>query len=1214
MPTDNRDVRRIYNDYLSTTDPNALATKNVYYTPFHRGISSFFFNIDRVDHLGGSDPAGLFTIMFSMAATTFDAATDMTGGTCVSAAGADLTQGFTNGNNNGDTGYSANGYVVAVKVETANQPVAGIIQNLASDVRFGYMQFNYGTGPGEGYTRNNVAGNWNVDNFEDTTTEITWRYADGGRVRNFVGDTSTATDPHLSTVLQIVNNINNQNIQMNTPLEEVLWEAGRYFQQLPPAYQPEDNPSTPPNNAVDYEVSQTWDPYYFSDFNNGDGTYGRYVPCAKSFIIFISDGEGNNNSGLPTSTWPTGANTNTLNGDGSGYLDDIAYNLHVKDLRNDVTAFGKATDTILQTITLYTVFTFDDSPTAKATMMKAARAGGFVDLNLDNNTDGTASDTNPLAFVGSPEWDSDGDNVPDTYFEAQDGSEMETKLQAALTDILKKTSAGSAISVLSERSASGAVVHQALFFPEKTFNSIYKVKWPGTLNAYWYNNTLTAQNIREDNTNSFFLDTLADNVLDFQIDTSGNLQIDYYGTTPLGALDPSNKLGTYTNIDDVHKIWEGGEKLKNRAGSDRTIYGVNESGVMTSFSSANVTAVDGLFGKFSTCLGDAAHRADNLIQYTRGESDKFTASTGSACRSRVVDSTGNIWKLGDIINSTPKVIDYTPHSVLFTGANDGMIHAFQVGKIRKDGISTSQSVRLCDKNTGACTTSEIGKELWAFIPKNAMPYLKYLADPDYCHLYVVDLGTYYINDNGRKILIGGMRFGGATTATYEQGSNSYWTGDTDRDGTINTDSDGDKLQIIPETVGGCTSTTPANCQGVSSYFALDVTDPNSPVLLWEYSHPGLGFSYSGPAWIKRGAKRYVMFASGPTNYKGYAENQNLKLFILEVDSNFRMVDPDTDGNVDEHVFKIDGVGATGYVKDSTITQFTSGFGGRMFTDGVDSNKDGKTDAVFFGVNWFTSVANGWKGNVLAVVPTDDPPTSGSTVNWQIEKTFNDGQAPITSKVTYGDCFGVPTLYFGSGRWFYKLDEPGKLIASDTNSLYGIDIAECMAAITDTDTKTKCTMSFNTSHSSHIDECPTDNPGNHSWQISTLAPNDGTYMKERVISDPTFSDNMAFFTTAQPSADICAFGGRSRIFALNCATGNNIFSTNCPGFIVDIPAASLLLQLSGGNIEDTKLDSTYLTEGNNKATGWFVGMPPESGATFLPPTGLLKGKIILWIEH
>jgi hypothetical protein len=108
-----------------------------------------------------------------------------------------------------------------------------------------------------------------------------------------VGDINTTVNPHGDTVLEIVNNINQQNIQMNIPLEEVLWEAVQYFEQNAPGFRPEDNPDTPPNNAVDFERNNIWDLYYFDSEND-------FIPCANSYIIMVSDGEGNNNSVLPT--------------------------------------------------------------------------------------------------------------------------------------------------------------------------------------------------------------------------------------------------------------------------------------------------------------------------------------------------------------------------------------------------------------------------------------------------------------------------------------------------------------------------------------------------------------------------------------------------------------------------------------------------------------------------------------------------------------------------------------------------------------------------------------------------------------------------------------------------------------------------------------------------------------------------------------------------
>ena len=118
------------------------------------------------------------------------------------------------------------------------------------------------------------------------------------------------------------------------------------------------------------------------------------------------------------------------------------------------------------------------------------------------------------------------------------------------------------------------------------------------------------------------------------------------------------------------------------------------------------------------------------------------------------------------------------------------------------------------------------------------------------HVYYVDLkpriadvkiftpDSVHINGWG-TVLIGGMRLGGSPTNTTATGA----TGLT-----------------ISNFNGGSTSRTFR-----SAYFALDITVPVNPNLLWEYTDANLGYTASYPTVIKVGAKWYAVFGSGPTN-------------------------------------------------------------------------------------------------------------------------------------------------------------------------------------------------------------------------------------------------------------------------------------------------------------------------------------------------------------
>jgi type IV pilus assembly protein PilY1 len=1039
-----------------------------------------------------------------------------------------------------------------------------------------------------------------------------------------------------------------------TPLAENLYEVGRYFSQLPPFY--DDKPVINSEKAylvyddTDASSSNIWDPYIYTFDSNS-----QKVRCAKSFVILFTDGEPYRDDYVPSAIVGTSGGSGDYDGDN-----------HSEDCSKTGNKDNSCDDN-LDDVARYLYWDHKNTADTDDDTYRDLRSDLDGEQHLEIYTVAFGSNSIPQILQDT------ADNANGVAYAAEDGEQLNAALTSAITSILKKTSAGSSISVLSERASSGSLINQALFFPEKTFtdattSTSYDVSWTGSLNAYWFYNTTTVSNIRENTTDKydsvnsltyFALDVYDDKVLDFEVDDQGSLKIKYYKTiqtgSQIGAADPNSATGgtagpegIYQSIDDVKKIFESGEILKNRTvyadpnlltdSGRRYVYGVSSTGQMEEFVQSKFSSFADQFNlsssDFPACLGPISTNAEkeiaskNLISYIRGTTDDFTSVTNitEKCRSRQVDDSGNLWKLGDIVYSTPKVVDYTylnkKFSLLFTGSNDGMLHAFKIGKLRKDVLASNQTIALCDDSYGACTNYEIGKEAWSFIPRNVMPYLKYQTDPAYKHIYTVDLPPYIIEFEGKTILIGGLRFGGAN-GCYD-GNN--WCGDTTID--INNDSNSNPYQAVPPqaTVNSIKNadsssfitTPPATLPGttlastnlgMSSYYALDITNPYAPVFLWEFTDPKLGYSYSGPAFITRkdggSNENYIMFLSGPSNSNGHAAgNQELVAFFLKVDDNFNF----------QQLYTVD----SNIKGGKPFGNINMGFGGRLFTNGIDYNDDGETDAVFFGANWITS--NNWKGDVFLVAPTDDPPLSSGNnpdLNWTIKNVLNEGQVPITAKIEHGGCYGNQYIYFGSGRWFYKLDTPGNTNANDTNALYGIQIDDCMQ---DLIAGGKCTGSFNNTHSSKSGDDLCDNSSNNlisgsiSWKYDGLEHNTGgDYFMERVITDPTVASNQVFFTSMEPSSDICDFGGRTRLWGFNCRTGHDMWD-GCNDAKTDPPPGSLLLQLSGGNIEDTQLNLESFTEEGNKATDWFTGVPPESGTPFVPLSGKLNGEILLWIER
>jgi type IV pilus assembly protein PilY1 len=900
------------------------------------------------------------------------------------------------------------------------------------------------------------------------------------------------------------------------------------------------------------------DPFY----KDRDGTM-EPVPCRKSFVVLISDGEWN----------------------GSIDPDGWAHDLHIDDLRGEAALPGK------QNVDVYSVFAFSDSITGKQAMQTIAAFGSYNEINLCGNltpydlAEGNSSLANTFPTTNCTpgatyntcceEWDSgNGDGVPDTYYYANNGTALATALSTIFKEIRQGVSSGTAVTALTSRVSKGDVIAQAAFYPRKEFDDTKSVLWTGDIFGDWYlnaflddgsGNLVLVQNIREDTNLDKVLNIEDDYILEYLIENDA-LKIQAYEPNSFGGKLDTTVDTTYTAVEDVKNLFDCGELLRIREPSDRTIYGVAEDSTLQAFTDANDALFDSYLGttasEFPSCLvSGTTPQYDDLINYTRGEEI-------TACRSRVTnDSTTdeNVWKIGDIIYSSPTIVEYDTYSMIYVGSNSGMLHAFRLGYI-KTKSDVMNPAELCNDNSVSCSTDKIGKEEWAFLPRDSMPYLRYMADPDYDHVYAVDLKPYIIDTGSRTILIGGMRLGGAC-----------------KNGTINPPTD----------------TAPT---GRSAYFAMDITDPLNPEYLWRYAPDDMGFTYSGPAYIKRQDPinktwhHFVMFASGPTTYEGRS-TQDLKIFTVEL---------------------LTGAEQT-VVGDDTTFNIGNAFGGRLFTHGFDANEDGQTDFIFLGV---TEKADGdfdkMVGSMLKIYTGSHEPA-----DWDYDKTFlTFAGDPITAPVKVGKCFpdvlSFPYLYFGTGRYFTADDETQSNV-NDLNHIYGVPFIfdETNSVISGV---TGGASINNISDSSDID-CDrlvnsNSNPGQAAWKIS-LEGKGGDYLRERSYADPVPTDyNIVFFDTAMPINVACQYGGRSRTWVVNCASGQSIYGDICAGtaqegeFEVDSDIKfKYLIQLSGGDIQQK--DEDDFTEEDNTVSAWNQGVPAEQGGLPTFPKNTSLGNILYW---
>ena len=262
------------------------------------------------------------------------------------------------------------------------------------------------------------------------------------------------------------------------------------------------------------------------------------------------------------STFPSCGAGNTVAG-----IEDVALWAHTKDLRNYNTLGGTSNSGNIagtQNLTLYMVSAFGKGSTL---LRYAAINGGFEDSN-----------SNYLPDLQS-EWDKDGNNEPDNYYEAYDGYEIESGVKAALSTMLKRASSGTAASVLASGEGSGANLIQAVFYPQRRFGNDV-INWTGSLQNLWYyvDPFFANSSIREDTTQenpNRTLHLINDFIAQLYFDTTSQTTRArrFQDIDGDGDADTTQTTVTFENLGN---IWEAGNLLWNRdvtvAATKRKIY------------------------------------------------------------------------------------------------------------------------------------------------------------------------------------------------------------------------------------------------------------------------------------------------------------------------------------------------------------------------------------------------------------------------------------------------------------------------------------------------------------------------------------------------------------------------------------------------------------------------------------------------------------------
>ncbi len=882
-----------------------------------------------------------------------------------------------------------------------------------------------------------------------------------------------------------------------TPIAESIWTATGYFEQYEPlslngpryyaaatnrgrwgrkkqwGYRP---------TAESYPVGQDVDPYNYA---LDPAAEENLVGCGESFVITITDGEPTADSNVDTTALGSAFNTLYTDGTarlpgwegtdyfwlsdlgGSHYVDEVAYFGHAdaaagsyRDLRDGspgtgtiitVDIDGDSKEDMPQKLNHYFIYANFGGGTPDGRRLLnwsegwtgggggAARNGAFQDSNGNYEPDLTS------------EYNADGDSADDTYFEAETGYEIEAALMSAIFNIFKRTSPASATAIAGSSGSGDGTVYKAYFYPARDFDIggvTFQRRWLGYLEAW-------------------------------KVDAEGNL-----GSAPL---------------------WEAGELLWQKSPADRVIYTTIDGKNIYKYDPLNFLSTDSFVAgnayDLKTYLGAVDNtEAMKIIDYIRGVDQP-------GYRQRTIDNTASTWKLGDIIYSTPTPVSapaeeydrlYRDSSyaefyrtyknrrpVVYVGANDGMLHAFDGGT---------------------------GEELWAFIPRDLLPHLKWLTYKNYSHVYYVDLkpkvtdaqiftpGSVHPGGWG-TILIGGMRLGGKEISTEA--------------GTFR-----------------------------SAYFALDITDPETPPkLLWTFTDPGLGLTTSYPAVARVKdpddtdgdgiLDRWVMIVgSGPTDFDAVSNvnsSSTGKVFIVDL--------------------------KTGGLLKTFDTGVDNAFMAAPVT--VDVNLDYRVDVAYVGASSAGTIGaiNSFNGSVYRIVTKN----STNPADWVMSTLFTlPGNNPVTSPPSVAlDRSGRLWVYFGAGKFIGADDK----LNTDMQSFYGIkDVCKAWVSPYDCTSAGAVTLAnlLDVTNATIVDDDIADavvtgvslakdsscTGADITWcdLLSTMKNKDGWYIDfttpgERTFTKPIVIGGLVVFSSYVPQSDLCSEDeGTGKLWTVYYETG------------------------------------------------------------------------------
>ncbi len=419
---------------------------------------------------------------------------------------------------------------------------------------------------------------------------------------------------------------------------------------------------------------------------------------------------------------------------------------------------------------------------------------------------------------------------------------------------------------------------------------------------------------------------------------------------------------------------------------------------------------------------------------------------------------------GDVLHSEPVIFEYrydedNSETYVFFGANDGMIHA------------------VYDQETVDGEETNYGTEAWGFVPADLLSSLKNLLEGSEHPIFVDSTPKIYFSD-------------------------------IDGDGFLD---EGDQVILI------C-----GERKGGNTYIALDITDPEVPLFLWEIDDSDiseLGETWSEPSigLVKTSSGdttgTAVMFIGG-----GYSSDNTSGKTILAIDV--------SDGSVVKQWgpdFNLASDSAMTYSIPSAVNI-------------IDEDSNGFIDKLYVGDMGGRIWRVGRFTNLLGI-PYDFPGTNENINYWEAQIVFqadsSDRKFYYAPRVTLEREYDL--IFAGTGDRedaCSTTSGPDKIIA----------FKDSHATVTSSDVPVPLTLTDLVNVTSASAESPDlDNPEGD--VDNNLSVDNGWYFNletgEKILAEGVVFFKTIYMTSFLPNDDPCLPGGEARLYALDYKTGKPV---------------------------------------------------------------------------